>query len=79
RPNLFSEEPHALLEIFLLICRNRNINAVNAATIREIRENRHLIDEKFRQSAKANALFLKILQSEHRVASVIGLMLRYGV
>jgi [protein-PII] uridylyltransferase len=79
RPNLFAEEPSALLEVFLLFCRNRNIKAVKASTIREIRENRHLIDDKFRKNSKNNHLFLKILQSKHRVASVVRLMLRFGI
>ena len=79
RENLFIEEPSALLEVFLLLCRNDSIKHVKASTIREIRDNRHLIDEDFRQQAKNKNLFLKILQSERRVASVIDLMLRYGI
>ncbi len=78
-PTLFQEEPSALLEIFLHICRNQDIKAVKASTIRQIRDHRHLIDDKFRSYAKNKNLFLKILQSPRRVASCIELMLRYGI
>ncbi|HEX5638023.1 MAG TPA: DUF294 nucleotidyltransferase-like domain-containing protein, partial [Gammaproteobacteria bacterium] len=49
-PTVFSEHPTSLLEIFLLLELNPGIHGVRAETIRLIREHRHLIDDKFRQS-----------------------------
>lgn len=76
---VFSQNPSALLEIFVLMAQNTNIRGVRAKTIRLIRDHRHLIDEEFRQDPRNKGLFLELLRSNRRVASGLKRMKRYGV
>lgn len=77
--SVFQKNPSALLEIFFLMTQHMNIQRVRASTIRQIREHRHLINEDFRRDPKNRQLFLDILRSPRRVASIMKLMQRYGV
>ncbi|CAA0115579.1 Bifunctional uridylyltransferase/uridylyl-removing enzyme [BD1-7 clade bacterium] len=76
---VFQQNPSALLEMFTLMAKHDNIEGVRAQTIRLIRENRHLIDDEFRQEPRNKQLFLELVRSPRRVASMIKLMKRYGV
>ncbi|MCP5961560.1 hypothetical protein NL379_30535, partial [Klebsiella pneumoniae] len=46
--NVFRRTPFAMLEIFVLMAQQPEIKGVRADTIRLLRENRHLIDDDFR-------------------------------
>jgi [protein-PII] uridylyltransferase len=59
---VFEENPSALLEMFVLMAQNPQIEGVRASTIRWIRESRHLIDDSFRSNPKNTQLFIKLLQ-----------------
>lgn len=76
---IFQKTPSALLEIFFLMTQHMHIDRVRASTIRQIRENRHLINDEFRQDPKNKQCFIDILRSPRRVASIMKLMQRYGV
>ena len=76
---LFIQNPHALLEIFLLLEQHPGIKGVRASTIRLIREHRHLIDHRFRASARARALFLEIMRQPRGITHELRRMNRYGV
>ena len=76
---VFTNDSSALLELFTIIANYDNINGVRASTIRQLRENRHLIDEEFRRDSRNQQFFLDIIRSPRRVASVIKLMKRYGI
>ncbi len=75
----FEQTPFALLEIFLLIEQNRQIKGVRAETIRQIRNNIHLIDDQFRANAKSHALFMALLRQPKGVTFVLRRMNRYGI
>ena len=78
-PTVFAEHPTSLLEIFILIELNPQIHGVRAGTIRLIREHRHLIDEKFRQSETARQMFIEIIHQPRGVTHELRRMNRYGI
>ncbi len=77
--NVFNEHPGSLLEIFLLLELHPEIFGVDAQTIRLIRENRHLIDDKFRASHIARQLFIDIITQPRGVTHELRRMNRYGI
>ena len=77
--DIFIQTPTALLEIFLLLELNNEILGVRAETIRLIRENKHLIDDSFRQSDKAKSLFISIISAAEGVTHELRRMNRYGI
>ncbi len=78
-PKVFEKTPSALMEIFVLMAHNDNIDGARASTIRLIRSNRHLIDDKFRQNPRNARYFMEILRSPKKVALQLRRMLRFGV
>ncbi len=76
---VFAKNPSALLEIFVILARHEAISGVRASTIRLIRQHLHLIDAKFRTKKRNNALFMRLLGSQHKVARQLRRMNRYGV
>jgi len=76
---VFKRMPHAMLEMFLLIQRNPWIKGVRASTIRLIRENLPLIDEKLRRDIRARSLFMEIIRQPRRIGHELMRMHRYGV
>ncbi len=76
---VFEEEPSALLEIFVLMAQNPDIEGVRASTIRLLRENRHLIDDNFRQDPKNTQLFLELLRHPSGLVEQLKRMSRYGI
>lgn len=78
-PRVFEHAPFALLEIFLLMAQNPQIESVRASTIRLLRDNRHLIDESFRRDIRHSSLFMELLRSSGNVARQLRRMSRYGI
>lgn len=76
---VFEEEPSALLEIFVLMAQNPDIEGVRASTIRLLRENRHLIDDDYRQDPKNTQLFLELLRHPAGLVEQLKRMSRYGI
>ena len=76
---LFTDQPSALLEIFLLCANDPEIVGVAAPTIRMVREGRHLIDDNFRADPENRRLFLEILSSPHKMTRQLRRMHRYGI
>lgn len=78
-PEVFKRCPSALLEIFVLMAQNPNIEAIRASTIRLLRDNRRLIDEKYRSDIRNVTLFMELLRSPHKMTLQIRRMARYGI
>jgi [protein-PII] uridylyltransferase len=78
-PGVFQRYPFALLEIFLLLQQHPELKGVRAATIRLIRNHRHLIDDKFRDDLRHRSLFMEILRQPRGVTEQLRRMNRYGV
>lgn len=77
--DVFVQQPSALLEIFVLMAQHPEIEGVHATTIRLLRENRHLIDEDYRQDPKNTQLFMKLLQQSTGLVEQLKRMTRYGI
>jgi [protein-PII] uridylyltransferase len=76
---VFRDRPAALLELFLLMAEHPEIEGVRADTIRRIRDQRHLIDDLYRDDLRHQSLFMALLRSGGNVARQLRRMNRYGV
>lgn len=76
---VFTQDPSALLELFLLLQQNPNIRGVSAYTVGLIKRNLHLIDEEFRQNPRNQRLFLQFLRAPEGVTHELRRMNLYGV
>ena len=76
---LFEDNPSALLEVFVLLGENPDIDGVRSETIRQIRENRHRIDEAFRADETNRALFMRLFRCQGKLSTQLQRMTRYGV
>jgi [protein-PII] uridylyltransferase len=76
---VFSYQPWALLELFLVLQQNPELKGVRASTIRQVRNHCHLIDDAFRSDIRARSLFLEILRQPRGVTHELERMHRYGV
>lgn len=76
---VFKKFPFALMEIFVLMAQNPEIQGIRASTIRLIREYRTLIDDKFRNDLRNTSLFMELLRSPHDLTAQLRRMARYGV
>jgi len=77
--DVFSENPSALLEMFVLLQQHDNVRGVSAATISLIRQNLNLIDEEFRQNPRNHRLFLEVLRAKTGVTHGLRRMNLYGI
>ncbi len=77
--NVFKDNPCAMLEMFIILQDYPEIQGVRAATIREIRKYKNLIDDKFRSSPRAHHLFIKIITGSRGVTHELRRMNRYGL
>ncbi|MBF0255589.1 MAG: [protein-PII] uridylyltransferase, partial [Gammaproteobacteria bacterium] len=76
---VFKREPYALLELFLLLSQNPQLQGVRANTIRLIRNHRHLIDDSFRNDLRNRALFMELLRQPSGCVTELRRMNRYGI
>jgi [protein-PII] uridylyltransferase len=76
---VFARTPSALLELFVLLQLNPEIQGVRASTIRAIGKSLWLIDEEFRQNPRHHRLFLEILRAPVGVTHELRRMNTYGV
>lgn len=77
--NVFEHHPFALMELFVLLAQNPQIKGVRASTIRLIRDNRHKINNDFRQDIRNTSLFMELLRCPESVSTQLSLMTRYGI
>ena len=75
-PQVFREDPAALIEVFLIMAHRPDIAGVRAETVRCIRDHLELIDDDFHRNEKATAYFLELLRSPN---AQLSRMRRYGV
>jgi [protein-PII] uridylyltransferase len=77
--DVFARTPSALLELFVLLQQNPEINGVRASTLRAVARSLWLIDEEFRQNPRHHRLFLEILRAPVGVTHELRRMNTYGV
>jgi [protein-PII] uridylyltransferase len=78
-PDVFTRNPSALLELFLVLEQNPRLSGVRANTIRQVSESLWLIDDEFRQNPRNHRLFLEILRAASGVTHELRRMNLYGV
>lgn len=78
-PRTFERFPFALLEIFVLMAQDPEIEGIRASTIRLLRENRRLIDNDFRHDLRNLTLFMELLRSPYHMTLHLRRMARYGI
>src|SRR6201996_6508482 len=77
--DVFARNPSAILELFVLLQQNPEINGVRASTMRAVARSLWLIDEEFRQNPRNHRLFLEIVRSPVGVTHELRRMNTYGV
>jgi [protein-PII] uridylyltransferase len=77
--HVFTRDPSALLEIFLLLEQNLDLRGVNARTIALVKQHLWLIDEEFRQNPRHHRLFLDVLRAPQGVTRTLKRMNTSGV
>src|SRR5580698_6555827 len=77
--DIFVRTPSTLLELFVLLQQNPEINGVRASTMRAVARSLWLIDEEFRQNPRHHRLFLEILRAPVGVTHELRRMNTYGV
>ncbi len=78
-PQLFTEQPNALLDAFAIYQRDERINDFSAATVRAIRANLHLIDDHFRSQPDNLSTFLGIFRHDKSLTRTLRKLDTYGV
>ena len=76
---VFKDNPLALLEIFLILQQNADLEGIRASTIRLIRQDLSLIDDEFRADPRACSLFMEILRKPGGITHQLRRMNRYGL
>lgn len=76
---VFVQNPSALMEIFVILAQNEKIEGIRAATIRLIRDHRHLVDDRFRNDIRNVSLFMELLRSPNKIYTQLYRMKRYGI
>ncbi len=77
--DVFTRNPSALLELFVVLQQNPRLRGVRARTIRLVTQHLWLIDEEFRQNPRNQRLFLEILRAPAGVTHELRRMNLYGV
>ena len=76
---VFRNTPSALIEVFVLLANEPQIQGIRASTIRLLREHRKLIDRKFRNDIRNVSMFMELLHSPHQLVTQLRRMARYGI
>ena len=76
---VFQHKPFAIMEIFVLLAQQPELRGVRAATIRLLRESRHLIDDEFRSDLRNTSLFIELFKSREGIHRNLRRMSRYGI
>ncbi len=79
RDSVFKDSPSALLEIFVILSRDKKILGIQASTIRLLREYGSLINDKFRDQQENKTLFLELIRSPDHLSAPLQMMARYGI
>jgi [protein-PII] uridylyltransferase len=76
---VFDHHPFALMELFVILAQNQEIKGVRATTIRMVRNNRHKVDDEFRNDIRNSSLFMELMRSPDGVSTELKRMTRYGI
>jgi [protein-PII] uridylyltransferase len=77
--DVFARAPSALLEAFVLLGENPEIQDLRSTTIRQIVGNQWRIDAAFRNDPRNHALFVRLLECKGNLSNQLQRMTRYGI
>ena len=77
--NLFSQQPHTLLEVFHMMQIVPGIKGLTPNTIRALRRNLHLIDDQYRNNPHHKQIFINIMSESQGITFALRRMNRYGL
>lgn len=76
---VFQRAPYAMLEMFLIMQQQPQLQGVRAHTIRVLRANLHRIDRAFRRDLGCRSLFMEIFRQPRGLTHALRRMNAYGV
>ena len=76
---VFSENPTAMLEVFIVFSNLPDANKLRTNTVRLLLSHLHLVDDNFRRDPVAQNLFLQIFRNPLKLTRCIRMMSAYGV
>jgi [protein-PII] uridylyltransferase len=74
RDDLYLENPHAILETFLVFAQTRGIQGLSARTLRALYNARNVMDAGFRHDPVNRALFMEVLRQDAGLTHAFRLM-----
>ena len=77
--DLFTTQPHTLLEVFHIMQNLPDVKGLTPKTLRNLRQNLHLINEEFRENSHHKQIFINIMSESQGVTFALRRMNRYGV
>jgi [protein-PII] uridylyltransferase len=77
--DLFTSQPHTLLEVFHIMQTRPEIKGLTPETLRNLRQNLHLIDDEFRANTYHKQIFINIMSESQGITFSLRRMNRYGV
>ena len=75
----FARHPSAMLELFVLMTQNPQLQGIRASTLRSLQRHQWLIDEEFRQNPRHHRLFLELMRAPEGLTRALRRMNAYGV
>ncbi len=77
--DLFTTQPHTLLEVFHIMQNLPEVKGLTPKTLRNLRQNLHLINDEFRNNSHHKQIFINIMSESQGVTFALRRMNRYGV
>jgi [protein-PII] uridylyltransferase len=77
--NAFTKDPSLLLDLFIKLSENSEVNGIGSETLRALKKNRNLINSDFRSNKKNIDLFLKLLKSKRLLVTQLENMKELGI
>ncbi len=76
---VFTEQPTALLELYLMFSLTHEAEKIRSPTVRQVRAALPQINARFRSDPQARSLFVRIFASEDKLTRTVRLMNQHGV
>ncbi|WP_319557599.1 [protein-PII] uridylyltransferase [Thiomicrorhabdus sp.] len=78
-PQVFSDNPTAILEVFIVLESLPEVQGLRSNAIRSIRDHLHLINDEFRRDPINKALFMEIFRQPKGINAAVKRMHGYGI
>ena len=77
--NAIRKNSSLIIEIFVKLCENPDIEGIKASTLKKLKENRNLINSSYRKKKKNIDLFMRIIRSERLMVTQLEQMKQLGI